>query len=280
MHDRESYTPFWFVFETDSLAVRLTLMKLCAFALTGSFQKFLVDYSGDGCFVHGDTKAQWLSSVPLVRKHWCWGVDLLWDLSPGPHLSDFNSFKPSFLKRKVPRWKSLPPREAATSKAAGISSWHADKAQLMGTILFFFFLTLTKCVFCLTSMWFTLIAPPSLSVISSQPCQCSPCLANPIPTWMSVCFILWHTEFKQDHLCDHEFGASQCSLVGSAVGTQLKTMTVPLSDPFSTIANTASVRAHGGWETWSHVACLQNHLRVSLSCQHTHLFVSPSAQAM
>jgi hypothetical protein len=103
MHDRESYTPFWFVFETDSLAVRLTLMKLCAFALTGSFQKFLVDYSGDGCFVHGDTKAQWLSSVPLVRKHWCWGVDLLWDLSPGPHLSDFNSFKPSFLKRKVPR---------------------------------------------------------------------------------------------------------------------------------------------------------------------------------
>lgn len=140
----------------------------------------------------------------------------------------------------------VPPREGSNRKAIGIYSWHANKAQLMGNSSFFYFLTLTKCVLCLTCMWFTLIAPPSLPVISSQPCQRPSFLANPIPTWMSICFLLRHTEFKQDHLCEHDFGAIRCSLVSSVVSAQPKTITVPLPDPFNSTVNTSSVRVHGG----------------------------------
>jgi hypothetical protein len=41
--------------------------------------------------------------------------------------------------------------------------------------------------------------------------------------FMTIYYIFWPTELKQDYLCANEFRAICCSLVGSAVCVQLKT---------------------------------------------------------
>lgn len=57
---------------------------------------------------------------------------------------------------------------------------------------------------------------------------------NPIPTFILFHFFLLPTEFIQEHLCNYRFGTIHWSPVVSAVETQMKTMTLPIPEPYST----------------------------------------------
>lgn len=64
-------------------------------------------------------------------------------------------------------------------------------------------------------------------LFSSRLCQR---LCKPLSYTQHFHFVLWPTEFNQDHLCRHGFGTIHWTLEGSPVGVQLKTMTLHLPE--------------------------------------------------
>lgn len=70
------------------------------------------------------------------------------------------------------------------------------------------------------------------SLISSSPLSCS----SSFPTFISFCFVYWHSAFKQDLLCGHCFRTSDWSLRGSPFPTGLRARTGSAQNPSSKIS--------------------------------------------
>lgn len=65
-----------------------------------------------------------------------------------------------------------------------------------------------------------------LSLFKSLSCSHLPYLFSTNLSQIAICLVLCAAEFNQGRLCDHGFGAIRWSLMGSAEGTQLKTVTI------------------------------------------------------
>lgn len=74
-----------------------------------------------------------------------------------------------------------------------------------------------------------ILLPLVSSPLLFSSCLCQR-LCKPLSYTRHFRFVLWPTEFSQDHLCRHGIGTMHGTLEGPPVGVQLKTMTLRLPE--------------------------------------------------